>query len=94
VTGTSYTITGIDGALKWNYREVAVLGAWTITMTGTGLDLTAQVVGEVDQYATTSQPSALIFCGSRQITGVHWTWPVSTLHIANGTLHARLTQTE
>ena len=94
MTGTTYTITGVDGMLKWNYREVAVLGPWTITMTGKGLDLTAHVVGEVDQYATTMQPSALTFFGSRQTTGVRWRWPVTSLQIANGTLHACLTQTE
>ena len=85
--------TGDAGELRWKYRQVATLSAWTLTLNGTGLDLTANVVGEYDDQATTTQPSKLTFRVVRQ-NHAPWDWPVETLHIADGVLRARLTQTE
>ena len=82
----SCTIQGTSGVIKWAWHDAATLGAWTLTTRDTGGDLTATVTSS-DDY-TLTQP-ALTFCVTRQ-NGITWKWPVNTLFIADGTMHASL----
>ncbi len=82
----SITIGGKTAVLKWAYHDAAMLGTWEITARNTGGDLTATVVSSDDFML--SQP-ALKFCVPRQ-NGPAWIWPVLSLWVADGTLHASL----
>lgn len=80
------TINGRVAELSWGYHQAAVLGSWTITVNPSGCALTATVVSH-DAYRT-SQPSVRF-----RVTRQHaapWVWPVTALHIADGTLTASL----
>lgn len=75
---------GREGELRWGYHQAAVLGPWTLTANPSGGALTAIVV-RADAFRT-SQPS-LTFRVSRQ-HAAPLVWPVTTLHIADGSLTA------
>lgn len=80
------TIGGLSAVIKWGYHEAASLGKWDLSARETGGDLTAKVVSSKDFEL--SQP-VLKFCVMRQ-NGPAWKWPVLSLWIADGTLHAQL----
>jgi len=79
-------IHGQAGEVRWGYHPAATLAAWTITMDPLGGDLTGEVVSA--DALRTSQPS-LTFEVVRQ-NAPSWSWPVLSLHIADGRLSARL----
>jgi hypothetical protein len=82
----SCTIRGPEGVVTWGYHHAATLGPWTLTASDTGGEVTAAVTSS-DDYKL-SQP-ALKFCVPRQ-NGTAWKWPVLSLWVADGTLHASL----
>jgi hypothetical protein len=81
------TFGGAEGELRWGYHHAASLGTWTLKAGQEGLVLTAKVVSH-DTFRT-SQPS-LTFRVPRPKTAP-WVWPVESLRIEGGTLHAVLT---
>jgi len=82
----SVTFRGPEAEIRWGYLPAAVLGPWTLA----GETLTATVVSH-DTFRT-QQPS-LTFRVNRQ-NSPPWTWTVTTLHIANGTLTASVRSQE
>ncbi len=82
----SVTIGGPTAVIKWAYHDAATLGKWELAARETGGDLTAIVVS-ADDYRL-SQP-ALKFRVTRQ-NSTDWIWPVLSLWVADGTLHAVL----
>jgi hypothetical protein len=82
------TWRGKVAALYWSYLPAAELGAWTITATPQGADVTATVIRH-DAYRT-AQP-ALTFQVPRD-KAVPWVWTVESLQIAGSMLTARLSQ--
>ena len=73
---------GQGGGLYWSYLQAAVLGSWTITDDR----LTAQVVSHEESMTT---QTSLTFRVDRPHS-TPWVWSVAELHIAGGTLTARL----
>ena len=80
------TIHGPEGVVRWVYHSAATLGAWTLTVTPAGGDLTATVVS-ADDFKLSQQ--GLTFRWSRQ-NGSAWVWPIQSLHVADVTLTARV----
>jgi hypothetical protein len=81
----AFTFNGPAAELRWGYHQAAALGSWTVKQEGASITLTARIV-TADAFRTSQQP--LVFCVPRQPKP--WTWPVRTLHIADGRLSAQL----
>lgn len=77
---------GQTAVVQWGWHRAAQLGPYTFTASDAGGEVTAPVVSS--DAIKLSQP-ALTFCVSRP-NGTRWIWPVLSLHIADGTLHASL----
>lgn len=82
----SFVLKGSAAVVQWGWHNAAQLGSYTFTASDVGGDVTAMVTS-VDAVKL-SQP-ALTFCITRP-NGTRWTWPVLSLHIADGTLSASL----
>jgi hypothetical protein len=80
------TVHGTAGEVRWGYYPAATVGAWTITAGSKGGTLTAAVTSS-DLYRL-RQP-ALRFTITRQ-DGRSWSWPITELAVADGTLTASL----
>jgi hypothetical protein len=91
MTGTSFTLRGPTGELRWGYHQAAILRDWLLELGPAGLTLTAAVV-QYDEI--TAAQAALTFVVERPTHA--WIWPIvpDTLQVVNGTLSARLVQTE
>jgi hypothetical protein len=81
------TCGGPSADLFWSYLPAASLGAWTLTATPKGTEVTADVL-KVD--ASRIDHGDLTFRVARG-SAAPWIWPVESLQIANGVLTARLT---
>lgn len=82
----SFAIRGPSASVHWGYHSAARLGAWTITASDMGGELTAKV--ESADTFKLSQP-ALTFRVPRP-NGSVWKWPILSLQYADGRLSARL----
>ena len=81
------TYSGPTGSIKWGYREIATVGAWSLVADATGGDLTSRVVAPHDAFGVTQAP--LRFVVPRPTTT--WEWPIESLQIADdGAVHARV----
>lgn len=80
------TLRGLEARIDWGYQLAVRLGPWTVDVDLTHRTLTGRVT-EADTFRVQQQP--LTFTVSRP-RGQCWTWPVETLHIADGKLTASL----
>jgi hypothetical protein len=84
------SLAGQQAEIRWAYHRAASLGPWTLSANGAAGTLTAQVI-EADTFKL-SQP-ALTFRIPRP-NGSVWAYPIQSLHIADGTLTARVSTQE
>lgn len=82
----SVVIRGAAAEVRWGYHTAATVTNWELSVDAAGADVTATVTSA--HALRTSQPS-LTFCVTRQ-KAPDLVWPVSSLHIADGRLSARL----
>lgn len=78
----TFSVGGESGLIKWGYREVATLTAWSIADGGV---LRATVVQQNESLVT---QAPLTFVVPRP-TG-KWTWDIDTLQITGNALSATL----
>jgi len=81
----SLEIKGTEGEIRWVYHRAARLGLWSLSAQGATGTLTAKVL-ESDAFKL-EQPG-LVFRVCRP--NGSWTYPILSLHIADGTLYASL----
>lgn len=78
-------VTNVKGAaaeLRWGYAVAATLGAWTVAGMPGAWMFTATVLSQ-DDFRVSQRPLAVV-------TPNGWRWPVKTLQIAGGSVHASL----
>jgi hypothetical protein len=86
----SFSLAGQAAEIRWAYHRAASLGPWRLSAGGSDGTLTATVI-EADTFKL-SQP-ALTLRIPRQ-NGSVWSYPIQSLHIADGTLTARVSTQE
>lgn len=78
-------VTSIKGAaaeLRWGYAIAAALGAWSVAGDPGAWTFTATVLSQ-DDFKVSQRPLIVV-------TPNGWRWPVKTLQIAGGSMHASL----
>jgi hypothetical protein len=78
-------VSGERGSIRWGYRSVAAVSAWTLTKAG-GVTSVTGSVSDVDSYGISQRP--LLFIVTRDTGALRF--PVLELQIADGTLIASL----
>jgi len=78
-------VTVAEASLRWGYHQAGVLRACTVTRTAGQWSLTGTVVRS-DAFRLSQQP--LVF-EVTHATG-SWRWPVTSLQMTDGMLHASL----
>ncbi len=80
------TSSGQHGVIKWGYITAAEIDEWSIAADATGGELTARVSSPLNEYAASQQPVRFVVPREK----VTWEWPIETLQITDGRVHARL----
>lgn len=76
-------LRGVEGAVKWGYYSAATLGAWTLSWEGAAGSLTG-TVKQADAFRVAQHPLTFVV----QRPTCTWSWPVDSLQIVDGQLHA------
>jgi len=86
----SLTMKGAEAQIRWAYHRAASLGAWELSASGPIGTFTATVI-EADTFKL-SQPALSVRIP--RPNGSAWSYPVQSLHVADGTLTARVSLQE
>lgn len=70
----SASVKGQGGQLRWGYRSVATLGAWTFAQTPAGGTVTAALV-DSDEFGLDQSPLVVVV----PVGQAQWRWPVREL---------------
>lgn len=79
-------INGVNGQIKWGYVQAAVVDSWSLAVDATGGELTGVVSSPPNEFAV-AQPALRFVVPRQQVT---WEWPIESLQMTDGRLHARL----
>jgi hypothetical protein len=83
--GSSITIKGVEGSLRWSYHQAATLRDYVVTKTPEGWTLSATVVSS-DTFRVSQRP--LVFVATHAQGA--WRWSVQSLQIEGASLTAML----
>lgn len=81
----AFTFTGPSAELRWGYHTAAQVKDWSIEQAPGGLTVTGQIISS-DTFRISQRP--MVFTVPRLPQA--WRWPILSLQIAGGALHATL----